>query len=78
MKNTINPLDELLPVISAAVAEWKVNNAPEKIKDRVHMQLDKASMDVASLISKIVVSKDIDSYVKALNLIEPTHYAPYK
>ncbi len=37
------PLDELLPVISQAVEEWKAVNTPEKVTDAVKQKLDKNS-----------------------------------
>ena len=46
MADTINPLDELLPVIAAAVAEWKVDNTPEKIKERVQKHLTKSGEEI--------------------------------
>ena len=42
----INPVDELLPAIAAAVSEWKIKNTADTIKHSVTKMLNKSSEEV--------------------------------
>ncbi len=48
MKTTqpINPLDELLPVIAQAVADWQAIHTPDAIKKRVTKLLDESREEI--------------------------------
>lgn len=42
----LNPIDELLPVIAQAVAEWKLNNTTTVVKDKITRLLDANSKEI--------------------------------
>ena len=42
----INPLDELLPVIAQAIADWQVIHTPDAIKKRVTKLLDESREEI--------------------------------
>ena len=42
----VNPLDELLPVIAQAVADWQAIHTPDAIKKRVTTLLDKSREEI--------------------------------
>lgn len=42
----MNPVDEILPIIATAVAEWKADVSEQKIKEQVKYALDKQAKNV--------------------------------
>ncbi len=42
----LNPIDEALPIIAEAVAEWKDVHTPEKIKEKITRLLDENSEEI--------------------------------
>ena len=46
MTTKINVIDDAIPIIAEAVAEWKIRNSEEVLKRRVHALLDESSNEV--------------------------------
>lgn len=46
MTQHTHPLDELLPIIGAALESWKAKNTPQQLTQSIHARLDKQANDI--------------------------------